>query len=282
MMFSQNTTPPSVDLPYANPDLLEKFSQSEGQFFGLQTAEIPIEVRSPHATTTPTAPKKKQGTYELIQTPEFRQWPACIDPQTAQVVVPSSTSPSTWTLQVSASSQKQGHPHHTAAQTVADLHQLPMAQQLRRVVSRHGWSYKARWVGVPFKTWIEHLPQPLKDAVKVSKWVEQKTASGVSLWLNLKPLMEGEPLLMYGESDQSLTPWHGGPLRLGVFHRYIEMGLPQLTHLHFTDVLPEALQAHGPSPEQELAQWGFVIGKYYAYDLKNFKPVERPREVTAY
>jgi DMSO/TMAO reductase YedYZ molybdopterin-dependent catalytic subunit len=274
MMFSTHTSFSSLEF------------EPQGGFFELHPNKASLEdiSSSSVATLASPPPKKKQQHFELVQTPEFRQWSACIDASMPHVRIPESPHPESWTIEISATTHKpnQDPSQETLTQTIATLHQLPMAQQLRRVVSKHGWSYKARWVGVPFKTWIEQLPATMKDRVKACKWLEQRSASGASLWVSLKHFMEGEPLLMYAESDQSLTPWHGGPVRLGVFHRYMEMGLPQLTALHFTDTLPETLDATALTPEQELKQWGFAVGKYYAYDLKNFKPVERPREVTAY
>lgn len=146
----------------------------------------------------------------------------------------------------------------------ADLLAMPQTHQRRRLVSTEGWTYKSDWEGVLLK----HLLPKVTVAPAV-QWVKQTNSHGQSQLLPLKELLDTEALLCLRQGPHPLSPWHGGPIRLLVFNRPWQLGLPQLTRLEFLATVPTI-----PPPV------AIEPGKYYAFDLKTFKPIDRAGEVT--
>lgn len=232
-------------------------------------------------TGTPTSPAstkadpRKKG-LELVTDMEPRQWPACLTTggqNSLSVVVPTSSDPACWTIALSYTGPEGADDPTTTAHTLTVQHltTLPHSQQLRRAVSLHGWMVRSRWGGVLFKAFLDSLPPAFRNA----RVVEQVGAQGERRWVNVRTLLEGEALLTYLESDLPITPWHGGPVRLGVFHKAWELGVNQLVALNFHAQPPQ-----GVTIDED--PYAIPVGKWYAFDLKNFRPIERAREITAF
>jgi len=101
-----------------------------------------------------------------------------------------------------------------------------------------GWSRLGnRWEGVAFKT-VSELVRPLKNARYVTIVAEGEYATS----LPLEDLLDNDVLLAYRLDGESLTPEHGGPLRLVVPKRYAYKSAKWVRKLRFTE-------------EQELGYW---------------------------
>lgn len=155
------------------------------------------------------------------------------------------------------------------------LKSLPQITQNRRLVSADGWTYRTEWMGIP----LQHLVEAVKPTAQ-GTWLRQENLTGDISYLPLQELLRGRPLLCVAVGNQPLPPVYGGPLRLLVFDRYSYKGLGQLCKLSFVsqdELTPESWQQRGYTQEGTL-----VPGRYYAFDLKRFRPVPQPGEVTIY
>ncbi|MBX2860039.1 MAG: molybdopterin-dependent oxidoreductase [Vampirovibrio sp.] len=156
---------------------------------------------------------------------------------------------------------------------LAALQRLSKTTQNRRLVSIEGWSYRGEWSGILFPHLLQGLE--LKPGVK---FVRQVNLAGQTETMPFSVLQENRAMLCYALKGQALPPLYGGPLRLLAFDRYSYKGLSQLSRLEFTDE-----DSPGLSKERGLPVDGQIRpGKYYAFDLRDERPIKTPGEVTGY
>jgi len=193
--------------------------------------------------------------------------------------------------------------------TLADLTQrYPWVKQSRRVVSHQGWSVRQQWEGIPLRELLAaHTPSMDQG------FLVQRNRWGHRLVSPLAEFLAGDPLLCLAVNNIPLPTLYGGPFAIMVFDRYLHRGLGHLTELALVEhpaLLPEsalfsATSPHpkGPldSPESTeldpLTQLTGVdpilalglspdepmrAGDYYAWDLKQLKPIKPPGETTKY
>jgi len=152
--------------------------------------------------------------------------------------------------------------------SLADLMQMPRVNQIRRIVSADGWSYKGHWQGVDLRYLLD-IVQPLPDA----HFLKQYNAHGLVEYLPLADLLKGDYLLAHHEGDTPLSPLYGGPLWLLVFDRYTYKGLSQLRRLTLCQAPdePATSKTRGYS-ENGLWENG---SRTYVIDLKAYKTLDR-------
>jgi DMSO/TMAO reductase YedYZ molybdopterin-dependent catalytic subunit len=159
------------------------------------------------------------------------------------------------------------------------LKSLPHITQNRRLVSADGWTYRTEWMGIP----LQHLVEAVRPTMQATH-LRQENLTGDVSFLPLTELLRSRPLLCVGVGNQPLPPVYGGPIRLLVFDRYSYKGLGQLSKLTFVS----QQEAEQEMQQETWVQRGYtaegtiVPGRYYAFDLKRFRPVPHPGEVTIY
>ena len=166
---------------------------------------------------------------------------------------------------------------------------LPKVTQSRRIISAQGWTQRAEFQGVLLKSVYEDLqsrfPEKFSALQEPSGWLQQTNFCGAEEWLPLAEALSQKALLCTHLNGTPLSPLQGGPLHLRVFHCYEHKGLPQLQRLCFWP------QAHADLPKKQLGFWGergyepagsIVPGNYFALDLGQTRPVNRPAEVIDY
>jgi len=107
---------------------------------------------------------------------------------------------------------------------------LPTAEVRTDIHCVTRWSkLDTMWEGIPFRTFLEHIP-PLKPAVKhVMAHCEQ----GYTANIPLEVLMDDDVLLAYRFEGRELEPEHGYPLRLLVPKKYFWKSAKWLRGLEF-------------------------------------------------
>jgi len=85
------------------------------------------------------------------------------------------------------------------------------------------------WEGIPFRTFLEHIP-PLKPT---AKHVMAHCEQGYTANVPLEVLMDDDVLLAYRFEDRELDPEHGYPLRLLVPKKYFWKSAKWLRGLEF-------------------------------------------------
>ena len=107
---------------------------------------------------------------------------------------------------------------------------LPTAQVKADIHCVTRWSkLDTTWEGIPFRTFLEHIP-PLKPTAKhVMAHCEQGYTANVPLEI----LMDDDVLLAYRYEGKELDPEHGYPLRLFVPKKYFWKSAKWLRGLEF-------------------------------------------------
>lgn len=147
------------------------------------------------------------------------------------------------------------------------------SHQFRRLVSAEGWTYRSQWEGIPLKQLVQQVrPRP------TAKYLRQVNSLGQEETVRLASVLERDPLLVLRENGQPLSPLHGGPVRLLFFDRYDYKSLHHVTQLLFTETPGRSDYTLPGYPEDGQIE----SNRYYAFDLKAFRPIERPGEVTGY
>lgn len=192
--------------------------------------------------------------------------------------------------------------------TLADLTQrYPWVKQSRRVVSHQGWSVRQQWEGIPLRELLAaHTPSMDQG------FLVQRNRWGHRLVSPLAEFLAGDPLLCLAVNNIPLPSLYGGPFALMVFDRYLHRGLGHLTELALVEhpaLLPESALFSATSPHPKVAPEGLDpandplaqltgvdpilalglspdepmrAGDYYAWDLKQLKPIKPPGETTKY
>jgi DMSO/TMAO reductase YedYZ molybdopterin-dependent catalytic subunit len=154
----------------------------------------------------------------------------------------------------------------------AQLKLLPQSFQVRRIVSKNGWSFRSEWSGVSFKELFQRS-NPHASA----KYVQITNANGSHRYFQLEDCLKSEALLTLHDGPTHLSAWHGGPVRWMSFHRWFEAGLGQVTEIALISKLPS-----GISWEALDAETAIKPCKVYCYDLKLQKTIEKAGEVKTF
>ncbi|MCS6266010.1 MAG: molybdopterin-dependent oxidoreductase [Vampirovibrio sp.] len=154
----------------------------------------------------------------------------------------------------------------------AQLKLLPQSFQVRRIVSKNGWSFRSEWSGVSFKELFQRS-NPHASA----KYVQITNASGSHRYFQLEDCLKSEALLTLHDGPTLLSAWHGGPVRWMSFHRWFEAGLGQVTEIALISKLPS-----GTTWEALDTETAIKPCKVYCYDLKLQKTIEKAGEVKTF
>jgi len=129
---------------------------------------------------------------------------------------------------------------------IADLKRQPSRSQITHLACEEGWSYIAKWTGVPLSHVLDNvgiLPQA-KYIVYFS--IDREWWDSIDMADALHP----QTLVAYGMNDGELPPGNGGPLRLRVPRQLGYKNVKYITRLTVTDNLKTFGQGLGSaSPE---------------------------------
>ena len=135
---------------------------------------------------------------------------------------------------------------HPATFSLADLKSQPSRSQITHLACEEGWSYIAKWTGVPLSHVLDTvgiLPQA-KYVVYFS--IDREWWDSIDMADALHP----QTLVAYGMNDGELPPGNGGPLRLRVPRQLGYKNVKYITRLTVTDNLKTFGQGLGSaSPE---------------------------------
>lgn len=166
-----------------------------------------------------------------------------------------------------------------------DLTNLKKAEQHRRIISPQGWTYKAKWGGVLLKS---VLPADIPAQAEMIN-LKQTNLNGESFIYPLSAFLNQDALLCYEVNDTPLPAIHGGPLWLMVFDRFFYIGqsnLKQLELLSRSEDIEWQLENENGNyfwmKRQYNINGNITPGNYYAFDLKEHKPVNENSEITTY
>jgi DMSO/TMAO reductase YedYZ molybdopterin-dependent catalytic subunit len=134
--------------------------------------------------------------------------------------------PDAWRLAVS------GLVHAPLTLTFADIQQLPLVEQVSRMVCVEGWSWKAAWGGFTLAALMEQVkPHPEGQFVSFT--------CGDGYWeaLPVEDLVRDRVLLAYRIDDGFLPDPYGSPLRLILPWKYGYKGPKCITDMEFVSSL---------------------------------------------
>jgi DMSO/TMAO reductase YedYZ molybdopterin-dependent catalytic subunit len=130
--------------------------------------------------------------------------------------------------------------------SIAELKSQPSRTQITHLACEEGWSYIAKWTGVPLSNVLDVvgiLPQA-KYVVYFS--IDREWWDSIDMSDALHP----QTLVAYGMNDGELPPGNGGPLRLRVPRQLGYKNVKYITRLTVTDNLKTFGQGLGSaSPE---------------------------------
>jgi DMSO/TMAO reductase YedYZ molybdopterin-dependent catalytic subunit len=130
-----------------------------------------------------------------------------------------------WRLQVD------GLVLHPTSFSLADLHALPIHNQITEVACEEGWSYIAEWIGTPLSAVLNAvgvMPQA-RYAVYFSndkEWWES---------IDMADALHAQTILALGMNDSTLPVPFGGPIRLRVPRQLGYKSVKFITRITMTD-----------------------------------------------
>jgi DMSO/TMAO reductase YedYZ molybdopterin-dependent catalytic subunit len=119
--------------------------------------------------------------------------------------------------------------------SLAELRSLPSRSQITQLACEEGWSFIAKWTGVPLShvlSAVGTLPQA-RYVVYFSlqpKWWHS---------IDMADALHPQTLLVYGMNGGELSMGHGGPLRLRVPRQLGYKSVKFITRLTVTDTLKQ-------------------------------------------
>jgi DMSO/TMAO reductase YedYZ molybdopterin-dependent catalytic subunit len=114
--------------------------------------------------------------------------------------------------------------------TFEEFRALPTTQVMSDIHCVTRWSkFDTTWEGIPFKTFLQHIPALKPAAAHVMAHCEQ----GYTANIPLEVLLDDDVLLAYRYEGKELTPEHGYPLRLFVPKKYFWKSAKWLRGLEF-------------------------------------------------
>jgi DMSO/TMAO reductase YedYZ molybdopterin-dependent catalytic subunit len=95
--------------------------------------------------------------------------------------------------------------------TLRQLHELPQATQITRLVCVEGWSAIGKWTGVPFKTFLERI-----GADMTARYVGFRCADKYSTSIDMPTALHPQTLMALDFSGKLGGAKYGYPLRLRI------------------------------------------------------------------
>ncbi len=114
--------------------------------------------------------------------------------------------------------------------SLAELRELPVVEQVSRMVCVEGWSAKAAWTGFSY--------QALADAVRPAPeatWLYFECGDGYYEYLEVAELQEPRVLFAYDMDGEPLHSKFGAPLRLLVPYKYGYKGPKTIIRVRFQE-----------------------------------------------
>jgi DMSO/TMAO reductase YedYZ molybdopterin-dependent catalytic subunit len=120
---------------------------------------------------------------------------------------------------------------HPTSFSLADLHSLPIHNQITEVACEEGWSYIAEWIGTPLSTVLNAV-----GLLPRAKYVVYYSSDTI-LWgsIDMADALHPQTLLTLGMNDGDLPVPFGGPLRLRVPRQLGYKSLKYITRITVTD-----------------------------------------------
>ena len=154
----------------------------------------------PHPKSEPL----KKEEFRRLQAGGFQAWPLLIDGLVAR--------PATFTL--------------------AELKTQPERSQITQLICEEGWSYIARWNGVPLSHLLGRVGVQPEARYAVYRSMDDATDA-----IDLEEAMHPQTLVTHGMNGAALPIGHGGPLRLRVPKQLGYKSLKFLNRITLTDTL---------------------------------------------
>ena len=213
--------------------------------------------------TASVTPAGMMGASPFSNEPPLGNWPASFE-ESFEALTPAVVAQ--WQLSIS------GQVETPLLFSISQLKLLPQSFQVRRLVSKNGWSIRSEWSGVTFKELFQRS-NPQASA----KYVQIANAHGSHRYFSLEDCLKSEALLVLHDGPTPLSAWHGGPIRWMSFHRWFEAGLGQVTEITLISKLPP-----GTTWEALDAETLIKPCKVYCYDLKVQKTLDKAGEVKTF
>jgi len=95
--------------------------------------------------------------------------------------------------------------------TLDELHALPQASQVTRLICVDGWSAVGKWSGTPFATFLQRA-----GADTTAKYVAFQCVDDYSTSIDMPTALHPQTLLAHSYDGQVLPPKYGFPLKLRI------------------------------------------------------------------
>jgi DMSO/TMAO reductase YedYZ molybdopterin-dependent catalytic subunit len=130
--------------------------------------------------------------------------------------------------------------------SIAELKSKPSSSQITHLACEEGWSYIAKWTGVPLSHVLDVVGIQPQAKYIVYFSIDREWWDSIDMSDALHP----QTLVAYGMNDGELPPGNGGPLRLRVPRQLGYKNVKYITRLTVTDNLKTFGQGLGSaSPE---------------------------------
>jgi DMSO/TMAO reductase YedYZ molybdopterin-dependent catalytic subunit len=142
-----------------------------------------------------------------------------------------------------------------ASFTLAELKRLPAHSQITHLACEEGWSYIARWSGVPLFEVLELAGTPREARYVVYRSIQSEWWESIDMADALHP----QTLIAYGMNGSDLPVAFGGPARLRVPRQLGYKSVKYLTRITVTDDLKRFGKGLGSaSPESGYAWYAGI------------------------
>jgi DMSO/TMAO reductase YedYZ molybdopterin-dependent catalytic subunit len=137
-----------------------------------------------------------------------------------------------------------------ASFSLAQLKQMPSRSQITEHTCEEGWSYVARWTGVPLYDMLNLVGiQPSAKYVAFFPFDEAWDS------LDMQDAWHSQTLLAYGMNEGDIPTDHGAPLRLRVPRQLGYKSVKYLSRITVTDTLKNFGKGLGSSSPEEGYSW---------------------------
>jgi len=138
-----------------------------------------------------------------------------------------------------------------ASFSIADLKSHPSRSQITHLACEEGWSYIAKWTGVPLSHVLDAVGILPQARYIVYFSIQQDWWDSIDMADALHP----QTLVAYGMNDGELPVGNGGPLRLRVPRQLGYKNVKYITRLTATDNLKQFGQGLGSSAPEGGYAW---------------------------
>ena len=119
-----------------------------------------------------------------------------------------------------------------ASFSIPDLKSYPSNSQITQMICEEGWSYIAKWTGVP----LSHVLS-IAGVLPQAKYLVYYAMGGRVEAIDMQDAWHAQTLISYGMNSAEIPVGHGGPLRLRVPKQLGYKNLKFLTRISLTDNL---------------------------------------------